>query len=313
MKDYINSQHRYYTADFYYKKTYKSKVARISLNGNFTCPNRDGTISNKGCIFCSDKGSGDFGGDKNDSLKTQFSKIKDIISIKWPKAKYIVYFQANTNTYAPLNKLKALYEEAISLDPNIIGINIATRADCISDELIIYLQELNEKCHVTIELGLQSANDNTAKLINRGYLLNCFTDTVKRLRKANIETIVHIINGLPYETKKDMLDTINYINSIDIQGIKIHSLYILKNSIISKMYEDNLFTLLSKDEYIDIITEQIALLKDDIVIYRIGGDAPINDLIAPTWGIKKLSLMNDIDKEMKRKNYFQGCKYKKSL
>lgn len=308
MKDYINEQHRYYTLDYYYRNKYNSKVFKVALNGNFTCPNRDGKISYNGCIFCSEKGSGDFAGDKELPLKEQFKQIKEILLKKWSNSKYIPYFQANTNTYGPLKKIKKLFNEAIELDKDIVAIAIATRPDCISDEVLQYLSELNKIKPVTIELGLQTIHNSTAKLINRGYELLVFEDCVKKLNNFNIDVVVHIINGLPNETKEMMLDTIKYLNTLNIQGIKIHSLFILKNTKLAEMYYNNEFNILSMDEYIDITVEQLAIIRDDIVIHRINGDAPKDLLIEPQWSLKKLVIMNEIDKEMKKRNYYQGCK-----
>lgn len=308
MKDYINSQHRYYTLDYYYKQKYNSKVFKVALNGNFTCPNRDGTISKDGCIFCSASGSGDFAGDKNKPLKIQFEEIKEILHKKWKDAKYIVYFQANTNTYGPISKLKTLFNEAITLDQNIVGINIATRPDCISNETLDYLSELNKKIPVVIELGLQTIHESTAKLINRGYELNVFVDAVKKLKDKNIEVVVHIINGLPHETKDMMLQTVKFLNDLEIDGIKIHSLFILKDTKLAEMYFNNEFTVQSLEDYVDVVTEQLALINENTVIHRINGDAPRDLLIEPQWSIKKLVVMNEIDKVMKQKNYYQGIK-----
>ena len=311
MKDYINNQHRYYTLDYYYKNKYNSKVFKVALNGNFTCPNRDGKISTLGCIFCSESGSGDFAGDKELPLKEQFEQVKAVLLKKWPKAKYIPYFQANTNTYGPISKLKALFNEAVTLDNDIVSISIATRPDCLSNETIEFLNELNQIKPVTIELGLQTIHDSTAKVINRGYNLNVFEDAVKRLNKYNIEIVVHIINGLPFETKDMMLDTVKYLNNLNIQGIKIHSLFILKNTKLAEMFLNNEFNILTMDEYVDTTVEQLAIIRDDIVIHRINGDAPRDLLIEPQWSIKKLVVMNEIDKKMKERNYYQGCKMTK--
>ena len=308
MRDYINNQHRYYSLDYYLKKRFKTKVFKVALNGNFTCPNRDGTISNKGCIFCSPAGSGDFAGNPHDSLAKQFNEVKTIIHHKWPNASYIVYFQANTNTYAPLEKLKKIYEEAISLDQNIVAISIATRPDCLSKEIVEYLGELNQRLPVWVELGLQTIDEQVATFINRGYQLDVFTEAVTNLHQQGIEVIVHIINGLPNETKEMMLNTIRFLNSQKIQGIKIHSLFILKQTILGNIFEQNPFKLLTLTEYVDIVCEQLTLLREDIVIHRLNGDAPQELLIEPRWSLKKLVVMNEIDKEMKRRNYFQGCK-----
>lgn len=310
MKEYINSQHRYYSLDYYLKNKYKSKVFKVALNGNFTCPNRDGKISHQGCIFCSPSGSGDFAGNKNDTLEIQFKTVSSIIHQKWQDALYIVYFQANTNTYKPLNELKEMFEKAIKLDPKIIAISIATRPDCLPDDVLEYLNDLNKRIPVWLELGLQTSNDNTAKFINRGYDLDVFIDCVKRIRKYNIETIVHIINGLPYETENDMYETVRFLNSLDIQGIKIHSLFVLENTPLAKVYQEENFKMLTLEEYVKITAEQLAILRDDIVIHRINGDAPKDLLIAPLWSIKKLVVMNEIDKYMRNNQLYQGKYYK---
>lgn len=311
MKEYITNQHRYYNVDFYYKSKYNSKVFKVALNGNFTCPNRDGKLSTKGCTFCSDLGSGDFAGNRNHSLQDQFKTVKDMMLLKWNKAKYIAYFQANTNTYAPISKLKDLFEQALLLDKDIVCLDIATRPDCISEETLNYLGELNTRTDVVVELGLQTMHDTTAKKINRGYKLDVFIDAVKRLRSKNIEVIVHIINGLPNETKDMMIETVKFLNTLDIQGIKIHSLYILKGSVIEEQFKNKEFEMLSLNEYVDIVCEQLANIKDDIVIHRINGDAPRNLLVEPRWSLKKLVVMNEIDKEMKKRDYYQGSKLEK--
>lgn len=305
---YLTNQHQYNSLDAYLKHRFNSKVFKVALNGNFTCPNRDGKISNQGCIFCSEKGSGDFAGDPDDDLDTQFNQVKSIIHQKWPQALYIVYFQANTNTYGPIEKLKNLFEKAIKLDPNIVSISIATRCDALNDEVLNYLEDLNKRIPVWIELGLQSIHPKTMEFLNLGYNLNNFQTAVNNLRKRNIEVIAHIINGLPNETKPMMLETIKYLNTLDIQGIKIHSLFILKNTILGHLYLKKPFPILTLEEYVDIVCEQLAHLRSDIIIHRINGDAPLKELIEPKWSIKKLVVMNEIDKEMKARNYFQGCK-----
>lgn len=308
MEEYINEQHRYYTLNYYLKKKFNDKVFKVALNGGFTCPNRDGKISTKGCIFCSPSGSGDFAGNRNDSLEKQFNEVKDVIHKKWPKAKYIAYFQANTNTYGPIEKLRKIFYEAINLHPDIVALSIATRPDCLNDEVIELLDELNKIVPVWIELGLQTIHQNTADFINRGYKLEIFDKAVNDLRNKNIDVIVHIINGLPYETKEMMLETAKYLNRFDIQGVKIHSLFILKNTLLGEIYLKENFKILSLDEYVDITTEQLALFNKNFVIHRINGDAPKDDLIEPIWSLKKLVVMNEIDKAMKNKNYYQGIK-----
>ena len=240
-----------------------------------------------------------------------FRSIKNKMHKKWPKAKYIGYFQARTNTYAPVKKLKELYESILKLD-NVIGLNIATRPDAISDECLNYLEELSKKTYLTIELGLQTSNEKTSKLINRCHSLKCFEDMVKKLREKNIDIVVHIINGLPYETKEDMLNTVKYLNKLDIQGIKIHMLSIIKNTPLEKLYQKEKFKILTKEEYIDIVINQLELLKEEIVIHRITGDPKIDELIEPFWLTKKFCVLNDIDKEMVKRNTYQGRKNNES-
>lgn len=302
---YSYNNKRYHTLDYHYKFTFNSKVAKISLNAGFTCPNIDGTVGTKGCIYCSKNGSGEHGGDFKEDLITQFNKGK-VIMKKW-QAKYIGYFQAHTNTYAPLAILKEKYE-LILKQKDVIGLTIATRPDAISDECLDYLSELNKRTFLTVELGLQTIHEKTSKLINRCHSLEQFEIMVNKLRSKNINVVVHIINGLPYETKQMMLDTISYLNSLDIQGIKIHMLFILKNTLLEKIYFKKNFHILSKEEYIDIICDQLELLRPEIVIHRITGDPVIEDLIIPNWLIKKTILLNDIDKELLKRNTYQGKK-----
>ena len=280
---------------------------KISLNAGFTCPNIDGTKGIGGCIYCSNTGSGEYGGNVNDDLITQFNNIKSILHKKWPNGKYIGYFQAHTNTYADINILKEKYETILNLD-NVIGLSIATRPDAISEECYKYLDELNKKTFLTIELGLQTIHENTSKLINRCHSLDCFEKCVQRLRNLNINVVVHIINGLPYETKDMMIETVKYLNKLDIQGIKIHMLSVLKNTKLEKLYKEENFKILTKEEYIDIVCDQLEYLRPEIVINRITADPKIDDLIEPNWLIKKFCILNDIDKELVRRDSYQGCK-----
>ena len=304
---YSNTNKRYHTLDYYYKNKYGCKVFKVSLNGGFSCPNIDGTVGYGGCIYCSKTGSGEFAGDKKDEIHEQFTKVKTMMHKKWPEAKYIAYFQARTNTYAPVSVLKELYEEALKED-NVIGLNIATRPDAISDECLEYLNELNKKTDLTIELGLQTTKEETTKLINRCHTLECFEKMVNKLRDNNIKIVVHIINGLPYETKDDMLNTVKYLNNLDIQGVKIHMLSVCKETPLEYMYNKEKFKILTKDEYIDIVINQLELLRPEIVINRITGDPKLEDLIEPKWLIKKFCVLNDIDKEMVKRNTYQGKK-----
>lgn len=296
---------RYHTLNYYYKTRYNSKVFKVSLNGGFSCPNKDGTSGYGGCIFCSNAGSGDFAGNPTKSLTEQFYVVRNIMLKKWPQAKYIGYFQANTNTYAPVEELKEKYEEILKID-NVVGLNIATRSDAISSEVYDYLEKLNKKTDLTVEIGLQSMHDETLKLINRGHDLKNFEDCIKELKRRNIKVVVHIINGLPYETKAMMIDTTKYLNTLKIDGIKIHMLHIIKGTRLAKMYEEKHFHVLTKEEYIDIVIEQLENLNENIVIHRITGDPVKEDLIEPQWLLKKFCVLNDIDKEMVRRNTYQG-------
>lgn len=311
MFQYSLDNKRYHTLNYHYKEKYHCKVIKVSLNAGFTCPNIDGKVGYGGCIYCSKSGSGDFGGDISKSLSEQFDEIKEKLSKKWPRGKYIAYFQAHTNTYAPLSVLKEKYESVLKKD-NVIGIAIATRPDAIEDEVLDYLEELNKNTDVTVELGLQTIHEDTAKLINRCHSLNQFEEMVKKLRKRNIEVVVHIINGLPYETKEMMIETVKYLNHLDINGIKIHMLNIVKDTPLATLYQEKKFKVLSKEEYIDIVIQQLEYLRPEIVIHRITSDPDPKNLIEPTWLIKKFCVLNDIDKEMKKRNTYQGKKLKKN-
>jgi radical SAM protein (TIGR01212 family) len=306
----MDKNKRYNSIDRYYKHKYGKKVAKISLNGNFSCPNKDGTKGFGGCIYCSKSGSGDFAGDKNKDILEQFEEIKSVINQKWPDTLYMPYLQANSNTYASVDYLKQVYEPLTTLK-DIVGISIATRADCFNDEIYEYLNDLNKRIPIQIELGLQTIHQHTARLINRGSDLYEFEEAIKRLRQINIEIVVHIINGLPYETKEEMLETVLYLNKLDIQGIKIHSLLVLKDTDLATLYERDKFKILSLEEYVDITVEQIEHLRDDIIIHRVGADSSMEDLIAPLWTRKKLVVMNEIDKLLRKKDSYQGIYYKK--
>lgn len=303
---YSNSNKRYHTLDYFYKNKFNSKVFKVSLNAGFSCPNIDGTVGSGGCIYCSN-GSGEFAGNKNDSLIKQFNDIKNMMKNKWDSNKYIAYFQANTNTYAPVDILKEKFESVIKLE-GVVGINIATRPDAITPECYDYLEDLNKRTYLTIELGLQTIHGQTSILINRCHSLKCFYDCVLELRKRNINVVVHIINGLPYETKEMMIETVKYLNKLDIQGIKIHMLSIVKKTKLEKMYKENPFHVLTIDEYVDIVCTQLEYLRPEIVINRITGDPKKEDLIEPNWLIKKFCVLNNIDKEMVKRNIYQGDK-----
>ena len=300
----------YHTLNDFYLNKFNSKVFKVALNGDFTCPNRDGVISSKGCIFCSEMGSGDFAGDKAFSLEDQFKVIKAMMEQKWPNGKMIAYFQANTNTYAPIEKLRYLYEKALTLDENIVGLSIATRPDCISSATLDYLAELNQRTFLTIELGLQTIHESTALWMNRGYSLPVFEKTLQQLLSKNIRVVVHIINGLKGENKAMMLETIRYLNQFKIQGLKIHMLNILKNTPLEIDYENNPFPILSLNAYVDIVVSQIEIMNPDFILERLTGDAPKDLLIEPKWTLKKFVVTNEIDKLLRLKSTHQGIYYK---
>jgi len=302
---YSNTNKRYHTLDYFYKQKFGSKVCKISLNAGFSCPNMDGKVGTGGCIYCSKSGSGEYAGNKKDNLIKQFNDVKSIMDRKWNDSKYIGYFQARTNTYAPISILKEKYETILNLD-NVVGLSIATRPDAITDECLDYLEELNRKTFLTIELGLQTIHESTTNLINRCHDLKCFDDMVKKLHDRNIFVVAHVINGLPYETKEMMIDTVKHLNDINIDGIKIHMLSILKNTPLEKLYLEKPFHLLSEKEYVDIVCDQLEYLRSEIVIQRLTGDPMASDLIGPDWLVKKVQVLNDIDKEMVKRNSYQG-------
>lgn len=302
---YSNDNKRYHTYNYYLKNKYQQKIAKVSLNAGFTCPNRDGTKGKGGCIFCSDSGSGDFAGNVYDSLQKQFQDVSTMMRKKWPDCKFIAYFQANTNTYGTLERLKATFEPFLEY-PDVVGIAIATRPDCLSEEICDYLYELSQKCDLYIELGLQTIHDSTAQLINRGHDYQTFLKGLERLRKRHLDVCVHIINGLPYETYDMMIETAKVVGQLDIQGLKIHNLFMLKDTALHKMYLQKPFPLLSREDYIKLVVEQLTYIPDSVVIERLTGDAPLKDLVEPLWSIKKVTILNDIDKLMKEKDLYQG-------
>lgn len=301
----------YNTLNAFYRYKFNKKVFKVSLNGGFTCPNKDGFSGTGGCIYCTESGSGDYAGNKEKSLFEQFTTVRDMMSKKWSDALYIAYFQANTNTYDSVDRLRELYYNSLTLDPNIVGLSIATRCDALNDEIYDLLEELNEKTYLQIELGLQSIHNETATFMNRAHTLECFDKAVKELRRRNINVVVHIINGFHMETKEMMLDTVRHLNKLDIQGIKIHLLHIMKKTALGHLYESNPFPILTLEEYKDIVCDQIEILDPNIIIHRLTGDAPKDLLIEPLWSLKKFVVMNEIDKELRRRESYQGKFFKK--
>lgn len=309
----MNDEKHYNTLSNYLKSLYNEKVFKISLNGSFSCPNRDGKISTKGCLFCSELGSGDFAGKKGDDLYTQFKQGLNMMSQKWKEGSYIAYFQANTNTYASIEELKEKYYSILDINKlynnKIRILSIATRPDCIDEDIVSLLSTINKQIKVWVELGFQTSNELTATLMNRGYNNTTLDKAVKLLRDNNIEVIVHIINGLPNDNYDDYMNTINYLNKLDINGIKIHMLHVIDNAPLGDLYKSNPFPLLSRDEYVDVVINQLRLLKNDIIIHRITGDADKDHLIAPLWTLKKFVVIDEVDKKMRKEGYYQGDLY----
>lgn len=303
MFKYTLDNKRYHTLNYFYRTKFNNKVFKVPLDAHMSCPNK---INGNGCIYCSSFSKSNII-NSNDSIKEQFLNNIKVLERKWPNSYYIPYFQAGTNTFAPLEELKELYESLLEY-PKVVGLAIATRPDSLSDKLIDYLGELNKKTFLTIELGLQSSNEKTLEFIKRGHDVKCFIDAVKKLHEKNIFVVAHIINGLPYETEKDMLNTVKLLNDLDIDGIKIHMLYVNKNTELAKIYEKNKFHILEKEDYIDIVIKQLELLNEEIVIERITGDPIKEELITPHWLLKKFCVLNDIDKEMVKRNTYQGKK-----
>lgn len=294
----------------YFKERFGTKVYKVSLNGNMTCPNRDGTISTGGCIFCSEGGSGDFSSSPDLTISAQIDDAVKRVGQKIKNGKYIAYFQAYTNTYAPAGYLRNIFFEAIA-HPDIVGISIATRPDCLPEDVLNLLNELNHIKPVFVELGLQTSNSDSARLINRGYDNSTFENAVYALNNINIEIVAHMIIGLPGEQHDDIMNTINYINKYPIKGIKLQLLHVLKNTALEQMYKDSpeLFHYMNLNDYVEILGECIELLRPDIVIHRLTGDGPKSILLAPEWSGNKKKVLNTINGYISRHNITQGRKY----
>jgi len=302
----MDQQKRYRTMNAFLRDRFGEKVFKVPLNAGFTCPNKDGTKGTGGCTFCSPSGSGDFAGEKEDSFDVQYQQVKTRLNQKWPNAKTIVYFQANTNTYGDVETLRTMYEAALSLDDDIVGIAIATRADALGEDVLDLLEALSTRTFVQVEIGLQSMHEKTARKINRGHDLKTFDQAIHALTSRGIFTAVHIINGFPWEDETMMLDTLTHVNNLGVDAIKIHMLHITKNTAMGAAYQREPFALLSLEDYVDITVKQLRRLHPDIVVQRVTGDAVKEDLLAPQWTLKKFVVMNEIDKTMRRLDAFQG-------
>ena len=299
---------RYYSFDSYLKQTFGEKIYKISLNGGFTCPNRDGTLGNRGCIFCSEGGSGDFAPDAVLPIDKQIKESIRLISKKTDAHKYIAYFQAFTNTYAPYEKLHSLFHEAI-LQEEIVGLAIGTRPDCLPQDVLELLDELNQIKPVFVELGLQTIHEKTAQFIRRGYPLSCFQQALKALHDLGINVVVHLILGLPGETEEMMLQSVRYLNQLPINGVKLSLLHVLKHTDLGVLYEKHPFPVYELDDYVDFVIRCIEELRGDIVIHRLTGDGPRDLLIAPLWTLNKRKVLNEISRRMKETDSRQGKRF----
>lgn len=291
------------TVNQYLKDKYGQKIYKIAIDGGFTCPNRDGKLDTRGCIFCSSGGSGDFAGNKNLSITEQIEQGKKRVESKMPSGRqggnnrYIAYFQAFTNTYASATRLRSLYMEAVE-NPHIVSLSIGTRPDCLSDEILNLLEEINCIKPVWIELGLQTIHEKTAEYIRRGYPLQVYDEAVRELKKRNIDVITHIILGLPGETRADMLESVRYVGESGVQGIKLQLLHVLKGTDLEMDYRNGLFKCMTMEEYIDLISDCLDILPDDIIIHRLTGDGPKKLLIAPEWSADKKRVLNELQKKI---------------
>ena len=309
---YTDSNKRYYTYDYYLRKTFGGKCAKIPLDGGFTCPNIDGRCGVGGCIYCSGRGSGDFAELPTLSVREQYERVREKLSSKWSTERCIPYFQAHSNTYGEISRLRELYYEAMALD-GAVGLNIATRADCLSDGVVELLAEIAERTVLTVELGLQSSNDRTAALINRGHSFADFCRGFEALRRASskINICVHIIFGLPGENDADMMRTVGDVAALYPDAVKIHLLHVIRGTKMAELYESGEYIPLSKEHYVSLVADAIERLPEDVVVARLTGDGMAEELLAPDWSRKKVSVINDIDKLLYERGSRQGIKYTK--
>lgn len=296
---------RYYTWNHYLRQTFGGKVCKVSLDGGFTCPNIDGTKGVGGCSYCSGRGSGDFAGDPALSLPQQLAQGAARLSGKWPDARYIAYFQAHTNTYAPLSSLRQRLESVLGC-PGVVGLSVATRGDCLPEEVADYLAQLSQRTWLMVELGLQTVHEDTARRINRCHSYPEFLEGYRRLTQRGIPICIHIIDGLPGESREQMLDTVRAVAALEPHSVKIHLLHLLRGTPLGEAYLRAPFPLPGREEYVRLVCDQLELLPPRTVIQRLTGDGPRNSLIAPLWSLKKGEILNEIDKELFRRNSWQG-------
>ena len=298
---------RYHTFNEHLRNRFGEKVFKVSLDAGFTCPNRDGTQGTGGCVYCSARGSGDFAGEQTLSLHDQFSVVKERMTKKWPKAKYIAYFQAYTNTYASVDRLRQVYEQALA-EEKVIGLSISTRPDCLPEDVLGYLEELNLRTYLWVELGLQSSHDRTMEWIGRGHDYAQFLEGLGQLHSRGIRVCAHIILGLPGETKAEMMETAQAVARLPLEGIKIHLLHVLRGTPLATIYQHEPFELMTQEGYVSLVVDIIEILPPEMVIHRLTGDGPADDLIGPLWSRKKWEVLNAIDAELERRDSWQGKK-----
>ncbi len=303
------TEKRYYTLDRFCKEKFGTKIAKITLNGGFTCPNRDGTKGCGGCIYCSEKMSGEFAGDPAEDIASQFAFVKEKLAAKWKSTRYMAYFQAGTGTYAPLERLRTLYEAALA-EENVAALSVATRPDCLPEDVLDYLAELNGRTFVTVELGLQSVSDETGKRINRQTTYDEFLRAYEALSARGIAVCVHLINGLPGETREDMLHSVETVSALAPWSVKLHMLHVLRGTVCEELYRAGKLAVFEKEEYVNLVCDELEILSPDVVVQRLTGDGARSELVAPLWSVRKFELLNAIDREMARRESYQGkfCK-----
>ncbi|EJO7119827.1 TIGR01212 family radical SAM protein [Staphylococcus pseudintermedius] len=305
---YAFEKKRYHTLNYHLKNKFGQKIFKVALDGGFDCPNRDGTVAHGGCTFCSAAGSGDFAGNRADTIEVQFKEIKNKMHEKWHEGQYIAYFQAFTNTHAPVAVLREKFEAALK-EPGVVGLSIGTRPDCLPDDVVDYLAELNERTYLWVELGLQTIHQETSDLINRAHDMDCYYEGVAKLRRHNIKVCSHIINGLPGEDYDMMIETAKAVAQMDVQGIKIHLLHLLKGTPMMKQYDKGLLEFMTKEQYIQLVCDQLEQLPPEMIVHRITGDGPIDLMVGPMWSVNKWEVLNEIDAELERRGTVQGASY----
>lgn len=301
---------RYHTLNYFLRNKFGDKVFKISLDAGFSCPNRDGTVGKGGCIFCSPRGSGDFAGTCTD-LVLQFDEVKQMMNKKWKDGKYIAYFQAYTNTYGDVETLREKYYSVLNL-PDVVGIAIATRPDCLGEDVLQLLEEISKEKYLWVELGLQTIHEDTAALINRGYSLDTYIEAVQRLKQSDIEVVTHVILGLPGEDREAVLKTVEFVANTGTQGVKLHLLHLLKDTKLVQLYESGQLKVMSQEEYVELVVDCVERIPEQMVIHRITGDGPRETLIEPRWSLKKWEVINAIEHEMMERSTWQGKKYAKN-